>query len=301
MTTKTNSQPNKSRKNTPEELPWYKKTGAIITLLVFSPPVGIPLFIKFMEKPAKKARIAISAVWGGLFVIAFCAYLVDSSRTFEMDGNTIKIECGAYCSTMERYGDPGITKILAASGITKVKRASSSLNSDKAEVTVDIKDTDKDIETVVVEFSSNKVSKVYNKAFPEVIYYSTNSDDTVVKYPAKDAIAKKRHEAEDQKKAEEEQKKAEAEQQQAEEARYPSEGGTAELCEQQFHKNYPWNGSKVHSMLGVYVNSKYLSDSRIYKVKVTIANAYGASYDATMECVVQKSGEYIKITSFNVY
>ena len=75
------------------------------------------------------------------------------------------------------------------------------------------------------------------------------------------------------KKAEEELKKAEAE---AQEALIPSASGTVALCEKAFHAKYPYNGSKVHSIMGLIVNDKYSVDPRLYKVKVTIQNVYGA-------------------------
>ena len=44
--------------------PFYEKTIFIIFTLIVFPPVGIPLFFKFMDKPSKTVKIIISVLFG---------------------------------------------------------------------------------------------------------------------------------------------------------------------------------------------------------------------------------------------
>lgn len=97
-------------------------------------------------------------------------------------------------------------------------------------------------------------------------------------------------------------KQKEEEQRKAEEARLPSGDDTTSLCIERFDQTYPYKGSKVHSILGVISLDKSSDNSRLYKVEVTIANAYGAEYKATMECNVVKSNDgAISIERFDIY
>lgn len=306
ITNKVNQATNKQGKAPKTDTPFYKKTAFIVVMLIFFPPVGIPIFFKFMDKPNKTAKIAISVIWCILWVVILVSAQMDSFREYDIDGNKVKVECSTYCSKMEAYGDKDIVKILATAGVRKITFAPENLKDNQGEIMVDT--TVRGADKITVVMADGKVSKVYNTAYPTIVYYSTNADDKVVAYPAESEITaveeQKQKEAE-VKKAEEAAKKAEEErkkeEEKAQEALVPSASGTAELCEKAFHSKYPYNGSKVHSIMGVIVNDKYSADSRLYKVEVTIQNAYGASYDAVMECVVQKTGEMIKITSFNVY
>lgn len=117
------------------------------------------------------------------------------------------------------------------------------------------------------------------------------------------AQQKAEQEAEAKKKAAEEAEKKAAEQKAAEDARYPTETGTRELCDQAFHKVYPYKKSKIHSILGVIALQRTGSNKMLYKAKVTIQNAYGATYDAVMECVIRRDvgTDIIRVDSFNVY
>ena len=119
---------------------------------------------------------------------------------------------------------------------------------------------------------------------------------------AKEEEAQRKAEEEAQRKAEEEaRKKAEEEaQRKAEEARYPSEDGTRSLCDEAFHKMYPYKGSKVHSILRVRSIGRSGSNKMVYVVGVTVQNAYGAKYDADMECVVYREDNYIKVESLTL-
>ena len=299
ITNKVNQETNRQGKSAKTDTPFYKKTIFVVAMLIFFPPVGIPLFFKFMDKPNKTTKIAISVIWCILWVVILVSTQLNSFREYDIDGNKVKVECSTYCSKMEAYGDKDIVKILATAGVRKITFAPESLKDSQGKITVDT--TVRSANKITVVMTDDKVSKVYNTTYPTVIYYSTNTNDEVVAYPAESeitAIEEQKQKEAEAKRAEEERKK---EEEKAQEALIPSASGTVELCEKAFHAKYPYNGSKVHSILGVIVNGKYSADSRLYKVEVTIQNAYGTSYGAVMECLVQKTGEMIKITSFNVY
>lgn len=55
------------------------------------------------------------------------------------------------------------------------------------------------------------------------------------------------------------------------------------LANQQFEQQFPYKGSKMHSVLGVIQNWTKLDDQWYYKVQATIVNAFGAKRDATIE------------------
>lgn len=284
--------------------PFYKKPLAIILIFIFFPPVGIPLFFKYLNKPSKNTKTITSIVWGILWAIIIISSAINSSRTYTIDGKQITITCNSYCSYIDKYGDKDTLKILATMGIERVINAPETIKDGRANI--NIESSSARAKQLTLEFSNNKVTKIYNKNYPSVIYYSSNSGDEIAKFPADDkisAIIK----AEDDKKAAEkaaaDAKKAQEEaEQKAIAEKYPSAEGTMELCGNTFSSQYPFNGSKVHSILGVITNTSYETDSRLYKAEVTIANAFGASYDAVMECVVKKvDGTMIQITSFNVY
>lgn len=103
-------------------------------------------------------------------------------------------------------------------------------------------------------------------------------------------------------KLEQEAKMKEEEQKKAEEAKLPAGEKVVSLCSERFEQTYPYKGSKVHSILGVISLDKSSESSRLYKVEVTIQNAYGAERKAIMECNVQKSADGIlNIDRFDVY
>lgn len=55
------------------------------------------------------------------------------------------------------------------------------------------------------------------------------------------------------------------------------------LAQQQFKQNYPYKGSKMHSVLGVIQPWTQLDGKWYKKVDATIVNAFGAEQDATVE------------------
>ena len=239
-------------------------------------------------------------MWIGILVSSN----LSSYRTYEIDGQKVTIACGSYCDYIDRYGDKDTLRILATIGIRKVTYAStpSGLNDDK--ITITVEDPSGKMAYLTIDISGKKVNKIYNHEYSSLIYYSSNSADQIIKYPSQDKI-----DAFEAKAAEERTAKAaelqKAEQQEAiqkaSEPKVPSSVDTAVGCENEFHSRYPYKGSTVHSILGVITNDPYNSNSRLYKVGVTIQNAFGASYDATMECLVALKGSTLTIQTFNVY
>lgn len=266
--------------------PFFKNNIVIILLFAFFPPIGIPLFLMNCKRPSKKVQIIISAIWGIVWIAAAISSLVGSYRTYLIDDKKVTITCGSSCSYIEDYGDKDALKILASLGIQEISYASAYLTNNKAEIS--LKNLTQPTDKIIIEISNSSVTKVYNKDYPTIIYYSVNQNDEITNFPSEDKINAL-------KKAKEDEQRAIAE-------KYSTETDTANLCEKTFHDRYPYNGSKVHSILGAPTNATYETDSRLYKVKVTIQNGFGASYDAVMECVVKKvDSSTIQITSFNIY
>lgn len=274
--------------------------------MIFFPPVGIPLMFKFMKKPSKRAKIIISVIWSIFWIFAMVSSALDSRREFDINGNKVTIQCASYCTYIDEYAGKDALKQLATMGITEVKVAPSTANSGKADIMVVSPQTD--TERLTLELAGGKLFRIVNTTYPSVVYYSENSQDKVAKYPGTDEInalkAKKAAEEEARKKAEEAdrvRKEQEEAARKAEEAKVPNEVDTAVYCKQAFELQYPYNGSKVHSILGVIANVKNSANSRLYKVEVTIQNAFGAERSGVMECVVQKDGDALSLKEFNVY
>lgn len=289
-----------------DKVPFYKRPLIIILLFIFLPPIGIPLLFLSLKRPSRKIKIIISIVWAILWVIIIAASQVKSTREYSVNNRSVTISCSTYCSYIDDYGDKDALKILATIGIKKVKTASYSLKDTKADLIVE--SSSPDAIKLTLEYLNEKVSRIYNTTYPSIIYYSATSTDKVVAYPASDNIkalkdAKQKENA--AKKQAEEAAKAQQAQAEADrvaaDAKVPSSEGTVELCEKYFHQQYPYNGSEVHSLLGVITNSPNGVDTRLYKVEVTVQNGFGAKYDAVMECVVKKTGDTITIDTFNVY
>lgn len=72
-------------------------------------------------------------------------------------------------------------------------------------------------------------------------------------------------------------------------------------CELRGDKDYPY-GFTVHSVLGELANEVRADNAgRFLKYTVTIKNAYGAKYDATMECTVGGNPTDPMVEDFYVY
>lgn len=283
--------------------PFYKKTGWIIVLLLFMPPIGMYLMFKYMDKPSRTAKIIISVVWGLWWLLCLLSASGNGTRKIEIDGQTVEMTCEMGCSEITSLGDQNALEYLAKADITYIKSVGALVNN---EATATLGGS----RSIVIAMNSDKkVSKIYDKDYPSIVYYSADSAVATVKYPATEEVeaieaaeAEQKAQEEAEKKAAEEEKAREEEERKAAAARYPSADSTAELCEKKFHNDYPYSGSKVHSVLGVIANSEYNNDQRLYKVGVTIQNAYGTTYDTTMECITQKYDEnMIKIVSFYIY
>lgn len=59
-----------------------------------------------------------------------------------------------------------------------------------------------------------------------------------------------------------------------------------ELAQQQFDKQYPYKGSKIHSIMGVIQNWTQHDGKWFYKAQATIANAFNAKRDANIEITI---------------
>ena len=58
------------------------------------------------------------------------------------------------------------------------------------------------------------------------------------------------------------------------------------LANQKFNQDYPYKGSKLHSLTGRIQNWTADGDRWFAKIKATIVNEYGAKRDATVEIFI---------------
>lgn len=286
--------------------PFYKKVWAIILLVIFFPPIGIPLMFKFMNKPSQKAKIIISVIWTVLWISILVSSAMDSRREFDINGSKVTIQCSSYCSYIDEYAGKSTLKELAIMGIKEVKSAPTSVTNGGA--IIEVATTSKDTDRLTLQIADKNIQKIYNTAYPAVVYFSIDTKEIIAKYPGIAEIetikAKKAAEEAEKKKAEEAERNRKEQEEAArkvEEAKAPSAEGTLQICEKAFKSQYPYKGSKVHSIMGVIANNVNSTNTRLYKAEVTIQNAFGAEYSAVMECVVQKDGEMLSIKDFNVY
>ncbi|MDO1599780.1 hypothetical protein Q2K23_06045 [Enterococcus faecium] len=59
-----------------------------------------------------------------------------------------------------------------------------------------------------------------------------------------------------------------------------------DLAQQQFEQQYPYKGSKIHSIMGVIQDWTQKDGGWYYKAEATIANAFNAERDATIEITI---------------
>ena len=315
--------------NTKPKRPFYKRWWLITLAMIFLTPLGMFLWFKFTKKPHVAIKVVVSIIALLIWTTALVQEITGHSATFDIDGQQVTIQCEQLCTYVSDYGDSDALKILAGLGIKRIEKMPGEVTAGVVKLSAD-SETEDGVVNLVLTYKDNQLVRVANSDYTNIIYYSTSSNEIAVTYPARQEIANAKLEVEKKQKAEAERKtqqdaqkakeiaeakaaeeakvKAEADRKAQEEAdrlaaeaKVPSASGTAELCEKQFHQRYPYSGSKVHSILGVIVNDKYSADSRLYKVEVTIENAFGASYKAVMECTVQKSADWLQVINFNVY
>ncbi|NTL37592.1 hypothetical protein HQ673_03215 [Enterococcus faecium] len=133
-------------------------------------------------------------------------------------------------------------------------------------------------------------SKAYNEAQAAI------EKQEAEKKAKEDAKKKAEKEAADAAKAEAEKKEAEAKA--AEDAKKKditvlSNDPTIEqrtilndLAQQQFEQQYPYKGSKIHSIMGVIQDWTQKDGGWYYKAEATIANAFNAERDTTVEITI---------------
>lgn len=63
------------------------------------------------------------------------------------------------------------------------------------------------------------------------------------------------------------------------------------LADQQFEQQYPYKGSKIHSITGVIQPWTKLNNAWFYKAEATIVNAFDAKRDATIEIKITPTAE----------
>lgn len=242
--------------------------------------------------------------------------LYNPNKNFDINGQKVELVCkNSVCTSLDNYGDSNATRILAEIGVRKIDKIEKSTSSVIANV-YDNSTSEEGVKVLIRYTDSNfsKVTKIASGEAGNVVYYSSDPVAQIVPFPslAKVAEAKAKAEEAKRKAAEEEAKrqaaeearlKAEREAKAAEDARYPSEGGTREVCDQAFHKMYPYRGSKVHSILGVHAIGRSGTNKMVYKVDVTVQNAFGAEYNAVMECVVSRDAgsNIIRVDSLVLY
>ena len=293
---------------------------SILSLVLFWFPIG-PTILSILsvieskknqkyglyEKRIKLTK-RLGIIGSILSIVTFLAIvLYNPNKNFDINGQKVELVCkNSVCTSLDNYGDSNATRLLAEIGVRKIDKIEKSTSSVVANVYENETSTD-GIKILIQYANSNfsKVTKIVSSEADSIVYYSSDPVAQTVPFPslAKVAEAKAKAEEEKRKAAEEARLKAEREAKAAEDARYPSEGGTREVCDQAFHKMYPYRGSKVHSILGVHVIGRNGANKMVYKVDVTVQNAFGAEYSAVMECVVSRDAgsNIIRVDSLILY
>lgn len=302
---------------------------SILSLVLFWFPIG-PTILSILsvieskknqkyglyEKRIKLTK-RLGIIGSILSIVTFLAIvLYNPNKNFDINGQKVELVCkNNVCTSLDNYGDKNATRLLAEIGVRKIDKIEKSTNSVIANVYENETSTD-GIKILIQYTNSNfsKVTKIVSGEAGNVVYYSSDPAAQIVPFPSLGKITEEKAKAEEEKRkaAEEEAKrqaveearlKAEREAKAAEDARYPSEGGTREVCDQAFHKMYPYRGSKVHSILGVHAIGRSGANKMVYKVDVTVQNAFGAEYGAVMECVVSRNvgTNIIKVDSLILY
>lgn len=73
------------------------------------------------------------------------------------------------------------------------------------------------------------------------------------------------------------------------------------LAEQQFKKKYPYDGSKMHTVLGVLNDWESDGTEWYYKVEATIVNSFGAKKDTNLEVHITPVDKESGLVSFITY
>jgi len=288
-------------------LPFYKTTKFTVLAFIFFPPVGIFLLFKFAKKPHKIIKVIISIIWGLFWALwtTFWIYFVISLYTstfkeYKIDGNEVKIECSVYCSSLDKYSNEDITKILAIIGTYKINYAD---ELESGETVIGFNTELESANRIAVTTTNNVVSKISHALYPKIVYYSDNPNDEVVSYPSEELIKagaelKKSDDLAEWKKTWEEEDKQRAEQV-AKENLSPTEKDIKELCTKAIKSQYPY-GAKIHSILGDNSLTQTSENSRLWQVAVSVTNPFNATRKAVMECEVVREGNMIKIKNFSV-
>ena len=295
---------------------------SILSLVLFWFPIG-PTILSILsvieskknqkyglyEKRIKLTK-RLGIIGSILSIVTFLAIvLYNPNKNFDINGQKVELVCkNSVCTSLDNYGDSNATRLLAEIGVRKIDKIEKSTSSVIANV-YDNSTSEEGVKVLIRYADSNfsKVTKIASGEAGNVVYYSSDPVAQIVPFPSLDKITEeKRKAAEEEAKrqaAEEARLKAEREAKAAEDARYPSEGGTREVCDQAFHKMYPYRGSKVHSILGVHAIGRSGANKMVYKVDVTVQNAFGAEYGAVMECVVSRDAgsNIIRVDSLILY
>ncbi len=172
----------KTNNNSKKQLEILKNIG-IIYLLLILPPVGIFLFIKFMKKPSRKTRIAISLAWIFVWVFMIMIFSVtDNNREIEINGEKVSFGCYDSCYSLESAGGESVIKELVKAGIKST--ASSIEETDDGKFEFFVNEATDNKNKVVMLAKNGKLTKIYSSLYPTIIYYSSNNKDKTFKYPA---------------------------------------------------------------------------------------------------------------------
>lgn len=118
-------------------------------------------------------------------------------------------------------------------------------------------------------------------------------------YTDKQAAIEKQKEKEDAEREAKEKAEKEAESKAAEEAKkkditvlsddptFEQKTILSDLAQQKFEQQYPYKGSKIHSILGVIQDWIQYDGEWFYKAEATINNAFGAERDTTIEIRIE--------------
>ena len=169
-----------------ETAPFLQKTAIVLLFCIFLPPAGIYLAIKSRAIVKKKPWIIGTSVWAVVLGVA----LISGATNPQYTKSDERITCEyIVCSKLERYGDENILEKLYKVGIRSVQSAGN-LKNGKAELEVDDGKYYKTT-VVVIEIQDNKLSSVYNKEFPSIVYYSVDESQQTTQYPGEEVIKKK--------------------------------------------------------------------------------------------------------------
>ena len=278
--------------------PWF-----IVLMSIVLAPFGIYL-IWTRTQLKNSTKVVFSIMAGIWFILMIVNAFSTNHKSFELDGQQVSIHCSSNsdCDKIAQRGGEDAFRILYRLGIRDI--TIQSLDVHKKEITIKVINDAEDTAELVLSYRNGHTLKISSKTYPNLLLYSSDGEALIEDLTLAGLKAAETAEQERLSQDEAERKRQEelaAQAKAAENARYPSSSSAISLCEEAFHRQYPYSKSKVHSILGVIASERYQDNKYLYKAEVDIQNAFGAVYETVMECVVRREGDLIKIDSFYIY